>query len=298
MAQISPLTCQLLRGAVIVGLLVGDASLTRAEQGSSYSGVTPLSNSAPMPANPPRPAQDRVSPPPALPAGPPSLAGESVTGRDIRVQVTASVTTTMGAPMSGRLVSFPLKDGERFREGQTLARFYCGVQEAAAGRARATLDKKKRILETQDMLRRSGGNSQLEYQMAQAEVIEQQAEVSASNVVLGNCTVSAPFSGRVSGTMAHEHQFVTEGTPLLELVSDRELELELIVPSRWLSWLKTGATFDVQIDETNKSYKAVVARLAGKVDAVSQSIKIYAKVQHGGDDLLVGMSGRALLSPP
>jgi len=72
----------------------------------------------------------------------------------------------------------------------------------------------------------------------------------------------------------------------------------MIVPSRWLDRLRVGSRFEVQVDETGRRYPTVVARISGRVDAVSQSIKIYARVVGDVADLLPGMSGRALIAQP
>lgn len=223
---------------------------------------------------------------------------QPATGRDIRVQITAANAATIGAPMSGRLAQFPLKDGDRFKEGQVLARFDCGVPEGALARARAAQDKKRKIYEVQDKQRQLGANSALDYEVAAAEAREAAAEVTAAQAVVNRCTVTAPYAGRVAAVMAREYQHAGEGSPLLDILSDRNLELELIVPSRWLGWLKVGAKFEVAIEETGKTARAELIRMSGKVDAVSQSIKVYARILDPGDDLLPGMSGRALLSPP
>ena len=95
-----------------------------------------------------------------------------------------------------------------------------------------------------------------------------------------------------------ENQFVSEGQPLLEILDPSELELEFIVPSRWLPWFVPGHAFSVHIDETQKAYPARLVRLSGKVDAVTQSIKAYARFETPDADLLPGMSGEALLTAP
>jgi hypothetical protein len=70
------------------------------------------------------------------------------------------------------------------------------------------------------------------------------------------------------------------GQALLDILDDSALELEFLVPSRWLSWLQQGTEFQVRIDETGKTYPAKVQRLAARVDPVSQSIKVNAAI-HG-----------------
>jgi len=218
--------------------------------------------------------------------------------RDIRVQVVAETSATIGAPMAGRLTQFPLKDGERFTQGQVLARFFCAEKDGALGHARALLEGKRQVFSSKQKLHNLGSSSEVEFEVAQAEVQEAAADVQTAQAMVDSCVVAAPFAGRVSGIFTHNFQFVGTGAPLLEILSDKDLDLELIVPSLWLAWLKPGVPFNVAIDETGKTYSAKITRLSGKVDAVSRSIKIYGKIDNPAEALLPGMSGRALLAPP
>lgn len=225
-------------------------------------------------------------------------AGSEPATRDIRIQIVAETSATIGAPMAGRLSQFPLKDGERFVQGQVLARFFCAEKEGALGHARALLEGKKQIFTSKQKLRNLGTSSDVEFEVAQAEVQEATADVATAQAMVDACVVTAPFSGRVAGVLTHNFQFVGTGAPLLDILNDKDLDLELIVPSLWLTWLKPGTPFDVVIDETGKTYSAKLTRLSGKVDAVSRSIKVYGKIDGPVDALLPGMSGRALLAPP
>lgn len=235
-------------------------------------------------------------PPPSDPLH--ELPAGDTAWRDIRVQVVPRVSATIGAPMAGRLSELPLRDGDHFQQGQVIARFVCAEQEGALAHAKAVLEEKRQVLATNSQLRNLGTSSGLEYRVALAQVAEATADVQTATAVVDNCIVRAPFSGRVSGVSAHAHEFVSVGAPLLDILDDSSLELELIVPSRWLVWLQPGTKFTVAIDETGKSYRATITRLSGKVDAVSQSIKTYARLDDPAPDLLAGMSGRANLVPP
>ncbi|WP_411017422.1 HlyD family efflux transporter periplasmic adaptor subunit, partial [Salmonella sp. s51695] len=90
----------------------------------------------------------------------------------------------------------------------------------------------------------------LDLDMAQAAALKARAEVVAHQAVLGKCAIAAPFSGRVAEQKVREQQYVQPGQALLDILDDSVLELEFLVPSRWLSWLRVGGTFQVQIDET------------------------------------------------
>jgi RND family efflux transporter MFP subunit len=234
--------------------------------------------------------------PPGLPEIP--ARGVDAAVRDVRVQVVAVFNATIGAPMAGRLEQFPFHDGDRFKEGDTLARFACAEREGSLAHARAELDLKRRLLVNKQQLRSLGNSTGVEFDVATAEVAEANADVAVAQAMAANCAVTAPFTGRVAGVSVHAFQFVSLGAPMLEILSDRDLELEMIVPSRWLTWLKPGAVFDVAIDETVQTYPAELSRLSGRVDPVSRSIKVYARIKGRADDLMPGMSGRALITPP
>jgi membrane fusion protein, multidrug efflux system len=217
---------------------------------------------------------------------------------DIRVQLVADTIATIGAPMPGRLTQFPLHDGDRFKQGQVLARFECGEKEAALAHARAVLESRKSVNESKRRLHALGTSSQVEYEVAAADEKQAAADVQAAQSLVANCAVAAPFTGRVSAVYAHNYQYVQTGAPLLEVLSDKSLELEMIVPSMWLSWIKPGSTLKVTIDETGKTYPATLDRLSGKVDPVSRSVKVYARIDNPSESLLPGMSGHAVFTPP
>ena len=75
---------------------------------------------------------------------------------------------------------------------------------------------------------------------------------------------------------------------------DSQLEITVLVPSNWLKWLKPGYEFKVFSEETQREYPAKVKMVGARIDAVSQSIKITGVITGKVDDLLAGMSGRAI----
>ena len=124
------------------------------------------------------------------------------------------------------------------------------------------------------------------------------AEVGANRAVLGKCSVAAPFAGRVAEQKVREQQYVQPGQALLDIIDDSVLELEFLVPSRWLAWLRSGGRFEVHIDETRKSYPARFIRIGARVDPVSQSVKVAAAIDGKFPELIAGMSGRVQITVP
>lgn len=139
----------------------------------------------------------------------------------------------------------------------------------------------------------------LELQQSLAKVKEAEADVNYMQASVRKCTLTAPFDGRIAKRLVANHQSVNAGTPLLDLVDNGQLELQMIVPSRWLTWLKPGLSFQVDIEELNKQYTASITQIGARIDPVSQTLTITGKIQNTHPELLPGMSGWASFpSPP
>ena len=243
-------------------------------------------------------AQDRMTSVLNLPAQTAAAPTSDPAGTPIGAQMTARATAVIAAPMAGQVVEFSVADGDTVHRDDVLVRFDCRQPEAVLTRARAELVKRQDLLSTQKALKALNTYSKADFTTAQNDVEVAKAELTLAQTSVDNCTIKAPIDGRVASAPVRNYQFVQAGTPLLELVGDRDLELELIVPSIWLRWLKPNAHARVQVSETQGTYDAHIVRISGRVDAASQTIKIYGRIDGNASALLPGMSGVAHFDGP
>ena len=103
--------------------------------------------------------------------------------------------------------------------------------------------------------RRSNPLDNWELDVSAAEVQKSKADLAGANAVASKCAIDAPFNGLTVEQKAREFQYTGPGQPLLDVLDDRSLEVELIAPSRWLSWLQPGYAFALHVDETGKNYR-------------------------------------------
>lgn len=234
----------------------------------------------------------------AAPASVPARASAPVpaTGNsagNIRVLVAAEQESILAAQMAGRIETVSVRLGSGIKAGQSLMRFVCEEQDAHLKMAKAEFYGAQQTYESKAKLQAMQSVGQLEVEQAAAAAEKFKAQIQLYQAQLKLCQISAPFSGRVTKLHVKPFESVNVGQPLVDIVNDRRLKAQLHVPSVWLSWLKPGTAFSMQIEETGKKYDAKVARLNGKVDAVSQSLEIEAEVVGNLDGLLPGMSGVA-----
>lgn len=216
----------------------------------------------------------------------------------LRGQLRARQFTIISAGLAGKLIRFPVTHGERVKKGQKIAVFDCRMEGAEKAVAVAKLQGAQSKLEVNTKLAKYKNISLLEVSLAKAEVAIQKAELSRARAVLAGCSITAPFSGIVSEKIAQAHQYVKQGDPLLELIDTSSLEIEMVIPSRWLKKMPKGTLFTIQLDEFAKPIKAKIDRNVGAIDPVSQTIRVIGKLINPPKQLLPGMSGEIHFTTP
>jgi membrane fusion protein, multidrug efflux system len=217
---------------------------------------------------------------------------------ELRAQLTPLHYTTLSSEMAGRIDMISTRVGDHFHQGDVLVTFDCAVPRAQIARAQAILTQDEKTYEINRRLVASKSMEQLAFDVSAAEVLKAKADLVAAEAIASKCSIVAPFAGVTAEQTAREFQYTMPGQALLDILDDRTLELELSAPSDWLSWLKPGYAFQVKIDQTGKTYPARVTRLGGRVDPVSQSIKVIGEITGEASGLMAGMSGRATMTPP
>lgn len=235
---------------------------------------------------------------PVPPAGAPARAGASPTpGTEdpnaIRVLLSPELETTLVAQMVGRIASLQAQMGARVQKGRTVVGFDCSEASARLHMAQAEHAAAKETLGAKERLRKLDAAGDVEVALATAEADKSRAAIALVRTQLTQCTVAAPFNGRVVKVHVKPHQGVNVGTPLVDLINDGPLKLRLNVPSRWLKQLRIGTSFEVTISETGQTYPARITAINGRVDAVAQTIELEARLDKAEPELLAGMSGTA-----
>lgn len=234
----------------------------------------------------------------AVPQPDPPVPAAAIDRQEIRAQLVSARFTTLAAEVAGKVLRLSVAEGGAFRAGDDLVEIDVAVPRAQLLRARAELAAAEAALAANERLAQLNAVGQLELELARANVAKARAEVAAGEIVVAKGRVTAPYDGRVADQKIRELQFVQPGQPLLEIIDVGPLELDFIVPSRWLAWMHPGVALQVVIDETGRTYPARFLRLGARVDAVSQSVRVAAAIDGRYEELVAGMSGRVLATPP
>jgi RND family efflux transporter MFP subunit len=218
--------------------------------------------------------------------------------QDIRAQLTAVTYNSIASELSAKISELPFKEGQAFKVGQVLVVFDCGTQQAQFQKTKAVLSIADRNYQTNKKLLALGSVGRIEYENSYSEYLKAKAENDELASVLARCNVLAPYSGLIVEQKVRAQQYVQAGQPLLDILDKSSLELEFVAPSKWSPWLTEGYKFEIKLDETGKSYPAKITRVNGKIDPVSQTIKVAAVIDGEFKEISPGMSGVLIISPP
>ncbi len=146
---------------------------------------------------------------------------------------------------------------------------------------RARLNFEKGILQ--------GEQAEHEQHVAKAEMEKAAAE-------LKSCRIEAPFDGKVRKVLKHKGESVTQGTPILELVSTRIVKVEGYLPVEDLWSVKRGDPVEVQIDIPDRDLEIEKEVFHGKMYSIDPTVsnvthraRIWAEVQNPDEKLIEGL---------
>ena len=214
--------------------------------------------------------------------------------RESRALVVASQEAILSSELAARIENIAVKEMQRFKKGDLLIQFDCSLYEAqkdvVSANANSALIKLKS--DEQMLQMRSIGKYELELSISEYEKAKSELRIAELNVE--RCQIKAPFDGAVEEVVVNTYETIQPQVELMKIIQTEVLELEMVVSSEWISWLKIGHPIKVYIDEIQKEFNASISGIGANVDPVSQTIQLKGTITDTSPALLPGMSGRVV----
>lgn len=205
-------------------------------------------------------------------------------------------STVISSSQDGKIADIPLQNGDSFHKGDVLIQYDCADLEAEAEMAGYQKDLTQVKSDGLNQLFKLDIISDIDRMNIETENRQAKAKMKIYKSKLSSCTIKADFDGHVTKRLANAGEYTRTDRVLMEVASDEPLEIEFLLPSKWLRWVNVGAPLRLTLNENDQNYQAHVTRIYGEVDPVSQSIQMRAALETYDTPLLPGMSGKATLS--
>ena len=221
------------------------------------------------------------------------LFSNGIVADNVRGLIKPVERAVISSEITAKVSAIPFKSGDRFKKGDLLVDFNCSFYRADLASVEAAYQSRQNVFKNNKKLLALNAMSEIDVSISESEMKVAKAERTMRAIRVGQCKIKAPYSGRVIEVAVNEHETVPVDKEILSILNDSELEIELIVPSNWLTWISIGEAFTFMVDETGKTLNAKVTKIGAVVDPVSQTIKLTGKFDEETDGVLSGMSGTA-----
>jgi RND family efflux transporter MFP subunit len=203
--------------------------------------------------------------------------------------------TVISSSRDGKIAYIYVDNGDTFSKGDILLEYACVDAKSEKEIAIVEENLRKQELDTTVRLLKLDLISGLEEKKAIIENKKAEARTSLYSSKVDDCIIRAAYNGRVIKRLANPHEYTRTDRVLMEVASDDDLDIEFLIPSKWLRWINIDAPFTVTVNETDEQYEAQIVRIYGEVDPVSQSIQVRGTLKPYKQRLLPGMSGNVHL---
>lgn len=212
---------------------------------------------------------------------------------DLRALETVPIRSRLEADVEQVLV----REGDRVRSGQLLARLDAGELEALRrsadadrASAQADLSTAQWNAEQSEELFKAGAIAEGDVRARRQAVDAARARLAATEARLRTAQrdldatrVTAPAGGTIERRLVQTGERVTRGAQLFSLVRAEVLELAAAVPARAAAALRIGQT--VRFTADGRAFTGRVARLSPTIDPGSRSVTVYVQVPNGDGQL-------------
>jgi RND family efflux transporter MFP subunit len=127
----------------------------------------------------------------------------------------------------------------------------------------------------------------------QAVLVQRRSEVALARQQLDDTTLKSPIDGVVRERHAFAGEFRAAGTPIVTVVRQHPLRLQLAVPERAAANVRTGQIVRVTVEGDVEVYQGRVARLSPAITEGNRTLAIEAEVPNEAGRLRPGMFARA-----
>jgi RND family efflux transporter MFP subunit len=230
------------------------------------------------------------------------------------------------ALVEGTIDKFPVEIGDRVEKGQILfqvrpvdyelrvrqARSAIRVAEATEQTSQVGVeDAKREKLRMENLYKEGSATEQMqdrartEYdravallEQAKASVLQAQVGLDTALQALEDCTVTAPYTGFVTGKYREQGEYVRRGEVVVEIMDLATLEAEVALPERYFESVSPGTPVPIDVGSGAMQVEGEVVAVNPKIDPQTRTFQIKVRVDNQEGRLKAGLFCSGLLSLP
>ena len=202
----------------------------------------------------------------------------------------------MAFKYGGTLQLLNVKEGSTVRKGQVLARVSSPQMESTQRSAQATLEQAQDAYDRLKKVHDNGSLPEIKWREMVANLEKAQSAVDLANAMLADNTLTAPFSGTVSGLNAELGENITPLKPIMRIINTNGLTVKISVPENEIAKVQVGDTAEVVIPALgDRRYMGKVTEKSLTASLLTHSYPVKVLVEQPDTELAPGMISKVVL---
>lgn len=178
--------------------------------------------------------------------------------------------------VSGRIVKLNINEGETVLEGTLLVKLNDDDLQAQLRKSQSQLEIAQRNLKRLKSLLDANGLNQQEYDIADNQVKNTQADIDYTKAQIRKTEVRAPFTGLIGLRNVSPGAFVSNTSILATLQQVTSLKIDFVMPEDEAGILRKGDKVRIQSDNSADLYEATIAAIEPQVNVGTRNLKFRA----------------------
>tara|TARA_R110002033_G_C3884291_1_gene238266 strand:+ start:1143 stop:2330 length:1188 start_codon:yes stop_codon:yes gene_type:complete len=212
---------------------------------------------------------------------------------DLQGNVTTKNLLTITPEYNGILTRVYVKEGQRVKKGQLLAKIDDGGLSQQVAQLKIQSELAKTTFERQKRLWDQNIGSEIQYLQAKSTYESQQEAVSQLQQQIAKTAVKAPFSGTIDDVITEQGSVVAAGqTPLMRIVNLDEMYIEVEVPESYISNVVKGKKVEVEIPVLGKTIETKIRQASDFINPANRTFKAEIEVANKDKDIKPNLTAR------
>lgn len=200
---------------------------------------------------------------------------------------------TLAAEIAGPVRFIGPREGDRVAKGEVILRIDSEAREADLAKAKAEFEVRQSQLNRMTRLRDEQIVSPQEYEDARRNFEVARSALRSAEVALSKSVLRSPVAGIVDRLFVDRGEFVSEGTPVAEVVQVDRLQAIVEVPEKDVHFLRVNQDVDVVsariAGDAGELMRGKLFYLAFKADPVTRTFRAKVSVNNADGRLRPGM---------
>ena len=236
-------------------------------------------------------AQQPPAPSSTQPSAAPPAPSRPARDKALSVAFEAKEMAVISAEVPGRVVRISRQMGDEFAKNDMLIELDPTIYKANVLRTASAASATGKAVSVTNKMRAYQSASSLDEVNAKKEADAAAANLDIARKELALTKITAPYPGIVKKVLVREYEWVDKGKPVIEVVNDKVLQANVLMPSTLFGKVRQGQEVSISVVETGTTVSGKVTHVSKVLDPASGTFEVYCEVQNPNGAVRSGMTG-------